>query len=92
MDVSDEKILLKWLVENEELYDNVAKLTSSIDNDGRLKLNHPKLQIEQRFMDGNYKIMTLFETAYEEHYWSMLGKYQMLDNEVWEVMYKFRRV
>lgn len=86
LDVSIESTLLKWLVMNEELYNNVTDLASSIDNDGRLKIYHPKLLVEQKFMEGNYKIMTLFETAYEEHYWSMLGKYQMLDNEVCEVM------
>lgn len=86
LDVSDETILLKWLVENEELYDNVAKITSSIDNDGRLKLNYSKLLVEQKVIDGNYKSMTLFEIVYEEHYWSMLDKYQVLDNEVPEEM------
>ena len=82
IDVTIESIILKWLVVNEELYHNVKDLTSSIDSDGRLKIFNPKLLVEQKFMYGNYKPMTLFETAYEEHYWSMLDKYQMHDDEI----------
>lgn len=86
LDVSTESIILKWLVENEQLYNNVANITSNIDDDGKLKLNNAKLLVEQKFINGNYKIMTLFEVAFEEHYWSMLFKYQLLDSEVCEVI------
>lgn len=86
IDASIESILLKWLVVNEELYNAVKELTSSIDSEGKLKINHSKLLIEQKFIEGNYKIMTQFETAYQEHYWSMITKYQVLDEEVPEKM------
>ena len=86
IDASNESILLKWLVVNEELYNAVRELTSSIDSEGKLKINHSKLLIEQKFIEGNYKIMTQFEAVYKEHYWSMITKYQVHDDEVPEKM------
>jgi tetratricopeptide (TPR) repeat protein len=86
LDVSIEPITLKWLVVNEELYNAVRDLSSSIDSDGKLKIYFPKLLAEQKYIEGNYKVMTQFETAYEEHYWSMITKYQVLDDEVPEEM------
>ena len=41
---------------------------------------------EQKYIEGNYKVMVQFETVYEEHYWSMITKYQVLDDEVPEEM------
>lgn len=86
LDVSIESIILKWLVANEELYNNVSDLTSSIDSDGNLKINYPKLLVEQKFIEGDFKIITQFKTTFEEHYWSMIHKYQVLDDEVPETM------
>jgi hypothetical protein len=86
LDVSIEPITLTWLVVNEELYNAVRDLSSSIDCDGKLKIYYPKLLAEQKYIEGNYKVMTQFETAYEEHYWSMITKYQVLDDEVPEEM------
>jgi len=86
LDASIEPNMLKWLVVNEELYNAVRDLISSIDSDGRLKINYPKLLAEVKFIEGNYKIMTQFDTAYKEHYWSMINKYQVLDDEVPEEM------
>jgi hypothetical protein len=67
---------------NEELYNGVKKSSFNIESDGRLKINYPKLLAEQKFIEGNYKIMTHFETAYHKHYWSMITKFQVLDDEV----------
>ncbi|SEF77301.1 tetratricopeptide repeat protein [Flavobacterium urumqiense] len=77
LDISIESIVLKWLVVNEELYNGVKKSSYNIDNDGRLKINHHQLLTERKYIEGNYKIITQFETAYQEHYWSMITKYQV---------------
>ena len=82
LDVSIESSLLKWLVVNEELYNGVKKSSFNIDSDGRLKINYPKLLFEQKFLEGNYTIMTQFKVTYQKHYWSMIIKYQVLDDEV----------
>jgi hypothetical protein len=87
LDVSLEPIILKWLVVHEELYNNASDLLYSIDNDGKLKINHPQLLVEQKYMEGNYKIMTEFVKQYKEHYWEMLYKYQVHDDETSKMMY-----
>jgi hypothetical protein len=71
---------------NEELYNYVKELSSNIDSDGKLKMYYTKLLAEQKFIEGNYKIMIQFETVYQEHYRPMLFKYQVLDDEVPEEM------
>jgi tetratricopeptide (TPR) repeat protein len=82
LDISIEPIILKWLVVNEELYNGVNKSSFKIDSDGRLKINYPELLFEQKFLEGNYTIMTQFKVTYQKHYWSMITKYQVLDDEV----------